>query len=179
MKKTIKFKNGERYVLHTSNKGDILVFDSVVTDEIAFGENNRNDWEKSSLKKWLENWWEENAPEELKAEYDITIPSLANVYSEDELKHYSWDYISAKVDLRKGEKQWDYFKNPRNRVAFIKGQEYRGGSFWWIKTAFRGVANLVYDVHPSGAYYYSNANNSLAVVPACVRKIKCDSTIKQ
>ena len=149
MKKVITFKNGEKHILHSSNKGNVLVFNNPINTSIEFGENNN--WEKSSLKKWLENWWEENAPDDLKEAYNITIPSLANIYSEDELKHYDWVYQSAKVDLDKGEKQWDYFKNPRNRVAFVKDKEYMGSVWYWTKTANRGDAYYVYYVEPTGA----------------------------
>lgn len=72
------FKNGKDYELALANSDGVLIFkDSISSDkfdEKGNWDKSINNWEKCSLKRSLEKWWEENAPDVLKNNYKITIP---------------------------------------------------------------------------------------------------------
>ena len=68
--------------------------------------------------------------------------------------------------LRGKGQQLAIFKDWKERLKNLRGEET--STWWWTKTPNRGHARDVYYVTPSGAYDYSDAGISYAVVPACV-----------
>ncbi len=154
------FKNGKEYEIAVANSSGTLVFrNSIFQAPFDDKEDYRdcfNDYEKCTLKPLLEKWWEENAPDELKAKYRITIPEIYNILPDSELP----------IDLQGKNQLWDIYKDWRNRIF---GHHAANRSDWvWTRTAFRSYGYLVYYVNTTGAYNNFNAISSYGVAPACV-----------
>ena len=154
------FKNGKEYELAVANKDGVLVFRNSIFEEQF---DNKDDWdkctnkyEKCSLKGILEKWWDENAPDELKEKYSITLPEAYNILPDNMLPD----------DLKGKNEHWDIFKDWRNRIFGHHEEEH---STWiWTKTPHPSYACDVRSIDASGVLHVSIANSSHGVVPACV-----------
>lgn len=67
-----------------------------------------------------------------------------------------------------------YYKNYSDNQSASTGADknrikYRADAakYWWLRSPYAGYANHVWLVHPSGAWYVSNATSALGVAPAC------------
>lgn len=154
------FKNGKEYEIAVANSSGTLVFkNSIFQAPFDDKEDYRdcfNDYDKCTLKPLLEKWWEENAPDELKAKYRITIPEIYNILPDSELP----------TGLKGKNQLWDIYKDWRNRIF---GHHEQNRPDWiWTRTACRSVGYSVYVVLTSGAYGSYFAYYSLGVAPACV-----------
>lgn len=155
----VTFKDGKVHELAVANEEGTLIFrDSVLDYYIPFDENGRNNWEKSSLKKFLEKWWEDNAPEWLKEKYTVTIPEAWEVVCEEEL--YS--------EMRGKGKQWTIFKDWHNIPKSLYGKKH--ATWWWTKTPYPWYCSNAARCLPDGALHISIAGDSFALVPACLLK---------
>lgn len=68
---------------------------------------------------------------------------------------------------------WDYFKtvaSPTDSARPIRVFKNASGSaqLCWLRSAYRGLANLVWYVNTDGSVNYFNAYNTYACAPACV-----------
>ena len=145
-----EFKNGETYDIQLADKNGILVFVDAIC-EIPFDDKENwrdctNDYEHSTIKQFLEKWWEENAPDLLKSSYRIDLLESDQVIDSD--------------------RTLELFKNWHNRVKGLKGKKY--STWWWTKTASPSFAYCVRHIGEGGSLYSFGAYGSLACVPACV-----------
>ena len=144
-----EFKNGETYDIQLADKNGILVFMDAIC-ELPFDDKENwqectNKYDECTLKKYLEKWWEENAPELLKSSYRIDLLESDQVVGDNPL---------------------EIFKNWHNRVKGLKGSDR--STWWWTKSPYPWSAHSVCSIHPSGELNYDVANYSNGVVPACV-----------
>lgn len=154
------FKNGKEYELTVANKDGVLVFRNSIFEEQF---DNKEDWtkctneyEKCSLKGILEKWWDENAPDELKEKYSITLPEAYNILPDNMLSD----------DLKGKNEHWDIFKDWRNRIF---GHHEKEHSTWiWTKTPCPYHTRSVHSIHISGDLSVNYAYDSNGVVPVCV-----------
>jgi len=145
-----EFKNGETYDIQLADKNGILVFVDAIC-EIPFDDKEdwidcTNDYEKSTIKQFLEKWWEENVPDLLKSSYRIDLLESDQVIDSD--------------------RTLELFKNWHNRVKGLKGKKY--STWWWTKTALPSYARHVRGIHPDGGLSGVIATYTLGCVPACV-----------
>lgn len=157
--KGYKFNDGNVYEIAKADNNGVLVFKEGIFEASFDGtnwDNCSNNWEKSSLKKKLENWWDKNAPAELKENYNVTLLEIYEALPDHMLPEY----------LRGKGQQLAIFKDWKERLKNLRGEET--STWWWTKTPYRGYANLVYCVTPAGACSDHYAHVSFAVVPACV-----------
>lgn len=144
-----EFKNGETYDIQLADKNGILVFVDAIC-ELPFDDKENwqectNKYDECTLKKYLEKWWEENAPELLKSNYRIDLLESDQVVGDNPL---------------------EIFKNWHNRVKGFKGSDH--STWWWTKSPTPWNAYGVRTIYPSGVLDYDNAYSSRGVVPACV-----------
>ena len=145
-----EFKNGETYDIQLADKNGILVFVDAIC-ELPFDDKENwqectNKYDECTLKKYLEKWWEENAPELLKSSYRIDL---------------------LESDQVVGDKPLEIFKNWHNRVKGLKCSDH--STWWWTKSPTPWNAYSVRSIIPSGVLSHYNANlSSSGVVPACV-----------
>lgn len=136
----------EEYELATADKNGVLVFrDAIFEAPFDDKEDCTNDWEKCTLKPLLLKWFEDNAPQILKDNYDVDLLSEEEIFGENKL---------------------EMFKDWHNRIKGLKGEEH--STWWWTKTAYRGYVPNAIHVSPAGYRNYSGASGSLGVVP-CLR----------
>ena len=85
----VAFNDGVRYEIEEAGRDGILVFKDIAFqtefDREGLHHDCGNDWETSALKKYLEDWWDKNAPEELKDKYDVGILSAEDVFDQETL----------------------------------------------------------------------------------------------
>lgn len=149
------FKNGKEYEIAKADKNGTLIFKEAIF-EAPYDEDNCNKWETSSLKRKLEDWWDKFAPEELKANYDVTILYLEEILPDSLLP----DWLRGKGE------QLEIFKDIKERVKNLKGEETL--TWYWTKTSHRSNGNYQYNAIPTGSYSNYYALNTIGVVPACV-----------
>lgn len=154
----IKFKNGETYEIVKWDK-DVYGFKEAPFYRQMHHTWEHHCWSTSDLKKYLEKWWKENAPDELVARFKVTIPSADNVFG-DELPDWQ--------KHKKGETQFAYFKNWRNRLIALKGEHHT--TWWWTKSPYSGHTYFFVFVNTSGASSNGNASSSFGVVPCFLKK---------
>ncbi len=160
--KKYHFKNGKDYELALADSSGVLVFrDSIFSAPFDDKEDLNiatNDWKKCSLKRLLEKWWEENAPDALKDNYKITIPAAYNIFPDKLLPQ----------DLRGKEQHWEIYKYWRNRL-FGDHERLETDCVWTksaIKTSY--VSNDVYIVCMDGSLQHFYVTSGKGVVPACI-----------
>lgn len=139
----------EEYELATADKNGVLVFRDAIF-EAPFDDKEdwrdcTNDWEKCTLKPLLLKWFEDNAPQILKDNYDVDLLSEEEIFGENKL---------------------EMFKDWHNRIKGLKGEEH--STWWWTKTAYRGYVNSAIFVCTTGYRDYYIANYAIGVVP-CLR----------
>ena len=139
----------EEYELATADKNGVLVFRDAIF-EAPFDDKEdwrdcTNDWEKCTLKPLLLKWFEDNAPQILKDNYDVDLLSEEEIFGENKL---------------------EMFKDWHNRIKGLKGEEH--STWWWTKTANRGYVHYAIGVHPTGNRSSNDAYYTFGVVP-CLR----------
>ena len=145
-----EFKNGETYDIQLADKNGILVFVDAIC-EIPFDDKEdwrdcTNNYEQSTIKQFLEKWWEENAPDSLKSSYRIDLLESDQVIDSD--------------------RTLELFKNWHNRVKGLKGKKY--STWWWTKTANPSDADRVRSIDEDGGLNNDDADDDNGCVPACV-----------
>ena len=103
----------------------------------------------------LEKWWEENAPQVLKDNYDVDLLNDYEIFDKEQMSE----------DYRIGN-QLAMFRDWHNRIKGLKGGRY--STWWWTKTAGRGVVYGAISVYTTGYRNGYAAYYSLGVVP-CLR----------
>ena len=154
----IKFKNGETYEIIKWDK-DVYGFRDAICYQEMDSHWDHHSWEKSDLKKFIENWWKKNAPDELVTNFKVTIPSCENVFGKD---------LPSWQTPKKGEKQFEYFKDWRHRLIGLKGENHT--TWWWTKSPYSGSTGGFVGVYANGSANYYNANNNFGVVPCFLKK---------
>lgn len=153
-----EFKNGETYELDKAGRGNILVFRDAIF-ESKFDRDCDNDWEESSLKKELEEWWEENAPEELKAKYEVSILSAEEVYDQETLDRYFGKGKAKSIQLPLFKKDW------KAKIKRLVGEST--SYWWWLKNKSPWYSHDAAYVHTDGSLGNYGAYNANGCVPAC------------
>lgn len=160
--KTYHFDNGKDYDIALADDNGTLIFKEAVFrapfDDKADWRDYTNDWNKCTLKPFIEKWWDKNAPVELKDHYNPTILALEEILPDCELPDW----------LKGQNKQLAIFKNIKERVKNLKGEEHL--CWYWTRTATRGDAYIEYIVYSDGSIHNYNASGAYAVVLACVPK---------
>lgn len=156
----VKSKNGETLNFLRSGNIDIYILDRVAL-EAAFDEDNNNDWEKSTGKKKLQEWAEENLPKEILERFDVDLPAAEEVFSQ---KTLNLDKSSRKLKS----KQLPIFQNSDNRMMELDG-EPKG---WWTKTTCADYGITAWIVFPDGGMGYFCACTPYWFVPVLRRKKK-------
>ena len=153
-----KFKDGT-YEIAQADENGVLVFRDAIFekpfDDKEHWTKTTNVWEKSTLKKELEKWFNKNAPEKLKEKYDVDLLADYEIFDKDQLSK----------EYRIG-KQLAMFKDWHNRIKGLKGDKY--STWWWTKTAYRGSVGDALFVYSYGCRSNDFANDSNGVVP-CLR----------
>lgn len=139
----------EEYELATADKNGVLVFRDAIF-EAPFDDKKdwrdcTNDWENCTLKPLLLKWFEDNAPQILKDNYDVDLLSEEEIFGKNKL---------------------EMFKDWHNRIKGLKGKEYP--TWWWTKTAPRGFVYFAINIGPTGYRNSNDANSTFGVVP-CLR----------
>ena len=113
------------------------------------------------LLEWLNTEYKNTLPDDIRemiGENPVTLPTEKQIYGENEI---------GKEEKRK---QWDYFKNPKHRIAFKEDGRY--SCYWWTKTPYYeedssvvSSANFAH-VRGAGRATTAAASYSLGVRPA-------------
>lgn len=165
-KNEIVFKDGSKHILDDAGRNGILVFRDAIA-EAPFDDKSdySGDYSKSTVKALIEKWWEDNAPNELKAKYDAALLSAEEVFSQEELDAYydgSGKKAPKSIQLPLFANDW------RNKCKNLSRKKY--GTWWWLRTQSPWHCRSAACVGPAGALSHYYASGSIALVPACYPK---------
>ena len=162
----IKFKNGKTYELEDAGRDGILVFKDAIF-KAPFDENgDTNVWEECSLKKRLESWWEENAPDVLKAKYGVSMLSIEEVFDQEEI-----DWFFSESGKKKPESnQLPLFaKDWKARIKRLPGG--KASCYWWLRSpSMPWYVHGTAVVYPDGSLSANFAGSGNGCVPVCYPK---------
>lgn len=158
----VKFKDGKEYEI-------VKYHDGVIgTRACPFGHVMNEDWSKEvdwntcDMKLFIEKWFDDNAPDELKELCSVTIPTATNVFGD---KYKDWH------DDDKSEIQWDFFKDWHNRIKTrLDKERNEEGYVWWLRSPYTNYTDHFVHVGNDGSVNISNANNSNGVVLCFLKK---------
>lgn len=137
----------------------IYVLDRVAFKD-KFDEDGNNDWEKSSGKKKLQEWAEENLTKEILEQFDVDIPAIEEVFSQKMFNLWgdpAYKLISEQLLI---------FQNSDNRMMEFEGRPL----WWWMRSAYAGDAYRVWNVDTDGGMYNYGANFTGGFVPVLRRR---------
>ena len=154
------FKDGNDYEIQVADDNGTLVFvDAIFESEFDDKEDwseCTNKWEDCTLKKKLEDWWDKNAPDDLKSKYRVTMLAANQILPDEMLPS----------DLKGKGGQLELFKDWKNRIKRLRGEQR--STWYWTISPNPDVAYGVWDIYPSGVLSGDPANYSGGVVPACI-----------
>lgn len=138
----------------------IYVCDRAVL-KAPFDMDGCNDWEKSSGKKLLEQWFKEHAPMEIQEQFDIDLPTVEEVFSQKMLNWWGGDSVKGLVS-----KQFPIFQNSDNRMMEFVGEPI----WWWTRSTYAGLASKVWLVNPEGSIHRTGVDATIGFVPVLRKK---------
>ena len=163
----IEFKNGKTYELEDAGRDGILVFKDAIFRAPFDEDGVTNIWEKCSLKKRLESWWEENAPCELKEKYDVSMLSIDEVFDQEEIN--SFFYINRTKSSKSNQLPL-FAKDWKARIKRLP--DGKTSSYWWLRSPHPWDAIDAAVVACDGALYDHTNYNRNGCVPALYPKVK-------
>lgn len=119
--------------------------------------SNEGGYEKSDLKKWIENDLFKMFPKALRDHISgLSIPTLGEICGWDD----NWDRVHFEAD---GDEQLPLMKQRRNRVAYYNNECECG----WLRNAMKKEFSSAYfaSVDNGGNASYYSASNSFGVRP--------------
>lgn len=136
-----------------------------VLDHIAFigkfDENGNNDWDKSSGKRTLQEWAENNLPKEILERFDVDLPTVDEVFSQKTL-----NLFESLRELKS--KQFPIFQNSDNRMMESDGKPM----CWWTRSADADLDFDVCLVNADGGMCNYYADTEYGFVPVLRRRDK-------
>lgn len=157
---TFSVKDKESFHFKPTGVDGIYICDCAVF-KAPFDKDGCNDYEKSSGKKALEQWFKEHAPAEIQEQFYIDLPTVEEVFSQKMLNWWGGDSVKGLVS-----KQFPIFKDSDERMKEFEGKP----TWWWTRSAYAGYANHVWDVRTDGSIDDSRANYAIGFVPVLRRK---------
>lgn len=147
-----------------SNNAETLNFIHVgvegtyVLDHVAFMDKFDNfrqkEWDKSSGKRKLQEWAENNLPKEILEQFDVDIPTAEEVFSQKMLN-------SIEYGKRLKSKQFPIFQNGDNRMMEFNGNPV----MWWTRSAHAVDFDVVWGVLKGGSIFNDEVRQSYGFVP--------------
>lgn len=157
---TFSVKDKESFHFKPTGVDGVYISDCVVF-KAPFDKDGCNDWEKSSGKKLLEQWFKEHAPAEIQEQFDIDLPTVEEVFSQKMINWWGGDSVKGLVS-----KQFPIFKDSDERMKEFEGKP----TWWWTRSANAGYAYLVWGVTTYGGMDSNFAYNASGFVPVLRRK---------
>lgn len=164
----IKFKNGKIYELGFAGRDGILVFKDAIFKAPFDEDGNTNVWDKCSLKKQLESWWKENAPDMLKDKYDVSMLSMEEVFDQDEIDLF-FDGNGKKPP--KSNQLPLFAKDWKARIKRLP--DGKTSYYWWLRSPYPWNVHSAALVCIDGSLFDNFVYYGSGCVPACYpKKIK-------
>lgn len=157
----VESKTGEKLNFLETGTERIYILDHVAF-EGQFDEEDNNDWEKSSGKKLLQEWAKKNLPDEILEQFEVDIPAVDEVFSQEMFNWWVDDSTKGIVS-----KQFPIFKDSDERMKKLDGNHIW---WWWTRSANADLDDYVWCVNPDGSMSYYLAGNTFGFVPVLRRK---------
>lgn len=141
-----------------TDEGTMFIFDEYITCRPMNSKNtNKDGFEKSELKKWMDTVLLMAFPEELRDKiYGLTLPTVGQIVGHED----EWDNNHLEPDT---DEQLPLMKERKNRVAYFKNDS----SWGWLRNATKeevSSANFAY-VTDDGRTASGAASDSVGVRP--------------
>ena len=157
---TFSVKDKESFHFKPTGVDGVYISDCAVF-KAPFDKDGCNDWDKSSGKKLLEQWFKEHAPAEIQEQFDIDLPTVEEVFSQKMINWWGGDSVKGLVS-----KQFPIFKDSDERMKEFEGKPI----WWWTRSAGAGHAYCVWYVTTDGSLDRSYASYAYGFVPVLRRK---------
>ena len=157
---TFSVKDKESFHFKPTGMDGVYISDCAVF-KAPFDKDGCNDYEKSSGKKLLEQWFKEHAPAEIQEQFDIDLPTVEEVFSQKMINWWGGDSVKGLVS-----KQFPVFKDSDERMKEFEGKP----TWWWTRSAYAGYATDVWFVNTAGCVSGIGAYNAYGFVPVLRRK---------
>ena len=157
---TFSVKDKESFHFKPTGVDGVYICDCAVL-KAPFDKDGSNDWEKSSGKKLLEQWFKEHAPVEIQEQFCIDLPTVEEVFSQKMINWWGGDSVKGLVS-----KQFPIFKDSDERMKEFEGKP----TWWWTRSAYAGLAYDVWIVYPGGSFGTNDADLTSGFVPVLRRK---------
>ena len=142
----VKFKDGNEYELVKYHDGVIGTRECPLGHVMNEDWNKEADWNTCDMKPFIEKWFDDNAPDELKELCSVTIPSATNIFGDK--------YKGTYYNDEESEIQWDYFKDWHNRIKTRLDKSGNEEGWWyWTKSKSAGDTNYFVFVYTGGNAY--------------------------
>ena len=157
----VKFNDGNEYELVKYHNGVIGTRDCPFGHVMNEDWMKKADWNTSDMKSFIEKWFNENAPKELKDLCSVTIPTATNVFGD---KYKDWYDDKSEI-------QWDFFKDWHNRIKTrLDKERNEEGYFWWLRSPYADYSYHFVGVYSDGSVNYNHAYNSCGVALCFLKK---------
>ena len=157
----ITSKTGEQFNFLETGVEGIYVLDHAAFRG-QFDEESNNDWEKSSGKKKLQKWAENNLPKEILEQFEVDIPTAEEVFSQKMLNLYE-------SGRKLKSKQFPIFKDSNERIKELDGKPI----WWWTRSTCTKTYCDVWLVLTDGGMHESSLTEyPRGFVPVLRRKTK-------
>lgn len=161
----IKFKNEKTYELKDAGRDGILVFKEAIFKAPFDEGGDTNVWGKCSLKKRLESWWGENAPDALKEKYDVSMLSMEEVFDQEEIDRF----FDGSGKKKPESNQLPLFaKDWKARIKRLP--DGKTSYYWWLRSPSPWHAHNAAIVSTGGSLGVHTAYFGNGCVPACYPK---------
>ena len=157
---TFSVKYKESFHFKPTGVDGVYISDCAVF-KAPFDKDGCNDWEKSSGKKLLEQWFKEHAPAEIQEQFDIDLPTVEEIFSQKMINWWCGDSVKGLVS-----KQFPIFKDSDERMKEFEGKPI----WWWTRSANAGNASSVWRVNTDGSINDFIAYFTYGFVPVLRRK---------
>jgi hypothetical protein len=159
----VKFKDGKEYEIVKYHDGVIGTRDCPFSHVMNEDWDKEADWNTCDMKPFIEKWFDDNAPDELKELCSVTIPSATNIFGD---KYKGTCYNDDESEI-----QWDYFKDWHNRIKTILNESANEEGWWyWTKSKHTVNADRFVLVGTNGSANNYGANDTLGVALCFLKK---------
>ena len=159
----VKFKDGKEYEIVKYHDGVIGTRDCPFSHVMNEDWDKEADWNTCDMKPFIEKWFDDNAPDELKELCSVTIPSVTNIFGDK--------YKGTRYNDDESEIQWDYFKDWHNRVKTILDESANEEGWWyWTKSKRAGYSVSFVNVYSNGGASNDYANITYGVALCFLKK---------
>jgi len=138
-------------------------------DKINREDTNEGGWESSDIREWCNDWFAQSIPQTLQPIFknfvnstyaDGKIVETTDLFA---LPSEAEVYGSARYSAQGEGAQFEFYKNPLNRIKCLGSGGYQAG--WWERSPYSSYSTRFCTVYSSGNADTNGASNTSGLAP--------------